>query len=90
MPDNTCISCGRMIPEGRQICLHCGEYDDMQDFGGLPRTNGDRIRSMTDGELAQWIATIERRALFTDSTTSETKWWEWLESEVQPDKTNIR
>lgn len=51
MPDNTCIRCGRIIPEGRQICLHCGEYDDMQTFGGKPKTNADRIRSMTDDEL---------------------------------------
>lgn len=30
--DNTCVCCGRIIPEGRQICLHCGDYDDMQVF----------------------------------------------------------
>ena len=30
--DNTCICCGRIIPEGRHICLLCGEYDDMQTF----------------------------------------------------------
>lgn len=23
MPDNTCIVCGRIIPEGRQICPSC-------------------------------------------------------------------
>lgn len=32
MPDNTCIVCGRIIPEGRHICLACGDYDDMQTF----------------------------------------------------------
>ena len=32
MPDNTCICCGRIIPEGRHICLACGDYDDMQTF----------------------------------------------------------
>lgn len=60
MPDNTCICCGRIIPEGRQICLHCGDYDDQQRFKPdvLPivRTNGDRIRQMTDEELAALIA----------------------------------
>lgn len=32
MADNTCICCGRIIPEGRHICLHCGDYDDQQTF----------------------------------------------------------
>lgn len=32
MHDNTCIRCGRIIPEGRHICLACGDYDDMQTF----------------------------------------------------------
>lgn len=83
MPDNTCVCCGRIIPEGTHICLHCGSYDDQQTFRPCIRTNGDRIRNMTDMELAQWIASMERRALFTDSTTSETTWRKWLESEVQ-------
>lgn len=32
MPDNTCICCGKIIPEGQHICLACGDYDDMQTF----------------------------------------------------------
>lgn len=32
MNDNTCVCCGRIIPEGRHICLSCGDYDDMQRF----------------------------------------------------------
>lgn len=82
MPDNTCIVCGKIIPEGRHICLNCEHGNDMQTFRPRIRTNGDRIRNMTDRELAQWIATMERRVLFTDSTTSEIKWHKWLESEV--------
>lgn len=35
--DNTCVCCGRIIPEGRQICLHCGDYDDMQTFKDAKR-----------------------------------------------------
>lgn len=30
--DNTCVCCGRIIPEGAVLCLHCGDYDDMQTF----------------------------------------------------------
>lgn len=53
MQDNTCVCCGRIIPEGQHICLRCGSYDDMQTFERKkqPVTNGDRIRSMTDEQL---------------------------------------
>ena len=30
--DNFCIECGRIIPEGRSICLHCASENDMQRF----------------------------------------------------------
>lgn len=30
--DNTCICCGRPIPEGRFICLHCEGQNEMQRF----------------------------------------------------------
>lgn len=83
MPDNTCICCGRIIPEGRQICLHCGDYDDMQTFQRKVVTNGDKLRSMTDKELSRWIASMERRALFTNSMTRPEGWQKWLESEVK-------
>lgn len=52
--DNTCICCGRPIPDDMRICLACGDYDDMQTFRKpeqKPKTNGDVIRSMTDEEL---------------------------------------
>lgn len=35
--DNTCICCGRIIPEGAVLCLHCGDYDDMQTFKDAKR-----------------------------------------------------
>lgn len=62
MPDNTCICCGKIIPEGQHICLACGDYDDMQTFRRpeqKPKTNGDVIRSMTDEKLIpvimEWV-----------------------------------
>lgn len=30
--DNICVCCGKIIPEGRHVCLRCGSYDDMQTF----------------------------------------------------------
>lgn len=36
---NTCVCCGREIPEGRQVCMHC-EHDanipvEKKDYSGL-------------------------------------------------------
>lgn len=77
MPDNTCIVCGRIIPEGRHICLACGDYDDMQTFQTKIRTNGDLVRSMTNEQITKLgvqlgiiPAWFEKAALI------------WLESEV--------
>ena len=58
MTDNRCISCGRIIPEGRIICLHCEGSNDMQTFTPKQRTNGDRIRAMTNAELASFLYTV--------------------------------
>lgn len=70
MPDNTCVCCGRIIPEGGHICLACGDYDDQQTFRPSSRayypeppkvTNGDRIRQMTDEELAVLLVKYQVR-----------------------------
>lgn len=42
MPDGTCMVCGRVIPEGRHICLSCEGQNEMQRFcssgsGGAPK-----------------------------------------------------
>ena len=43
MPDGTCMVCGRIIPEGRHICLSCEGQNEMQRFcsssgsGGAPK-----------------------------------------------------
>lgn len=43
MPDGTCMVCGRVIPEGRHICLSCEGQNEMQQFactsgsGGTPK-----------------------------------------------------
>lgn len=85
MADNTCITCGRVIPEGRHICLACGDYDDMQTFE--PRTpkittNADAIRAMSLEQLTVLLLSIEHQALKRGSKTPLRKMHEWLESEV--------
>lgn len=75
MQDNTCVCCGRIIPEGRHICLSCGSYDDMQTFRPSSRayypeppkvTNADRIRQMTDEELREFLNDIADKCSMQD------------------------
>lgn len=63
MADNTCACCGAIIPEGRHICLLCEGENEVQHFHQqIPpvRTNGDRIRAMTDEELAEFFCQISK------------------------------
>lgn len=66
MADKTCKVCGRVIPDGH-ICLSCGDYDDMQRFtAAMPKTNGDRIRAMTDEQLAAIIGRSCMNCIYRD------------------------
>ena len=84
MQDNTCVCCGRIIPEGRHICLSCGSYDDMQTFRpsrNARQTNGDRIRQMNNSDIAHTIGLLMRLDCIT-----ETALFNWLESEYLKEK----
>lgn len=78
MEDNTCICCGRVIPEGRQICLTCGDYDNQQSFKARIRTNGDSVRSMNNHELAELICELAGIGVVGEKAILA-----WLNSEVQ-------
>lgn len=89
MNEPKCIVCGRPIPEGRFICLHCEGQNEMQKFRKKPKTNGDRIRRMTDDELADVLqgqcACCAYR--LTGCTEKECKGGalKWLKQEVSED-----
>ncbi len=101
MQDNTCVCCGRIIPEGRHICLSCGSYDDMQTFRPssrayypeLPKvTNGDLIRQMTDDEIVKSIGLACKRCVYHTARIDECANQdctngnlEWLKQEVSED-----
>lgn len=51
-----CVCCGKIIPEGRQVCFICGTEKPKK------QTNYDRIRNMSVEELAR----------FLESTNSQT------------------
>lgn len=48
-----------------------------------PKTNADRIRSMTDEELANKMSSLESFALTCGGGWSPEKWLEWLKEEVE-------
>ncbi len=47
---NTCVICGREIPEGNQVCVICGKVPSKL------QTNYDRIRNMSVEEMAKLLA----------------------------------
>ena len=67
------------------------EYMNCTEFKAPPRTNADRIRNMTDEEIADFLCDIgecDRRCpakigdcIFSDSTC-RIAWLEWLKEEV--------
>lgn len=68
-------------------CLPCSACIDLgSDLGGwVGLTNADRIRAMSDEELAEWVANT--------SPASDWSWWlngrtwlEWLKSPADPAK----
>ena len=49
------------------------------------QSNADRIREMTDEELAKKISGIEQFALTTDGAWPPEKWLDWLKKEASDD-----
>ena len=73
-------------------CRLCTRFDmcyttqegDKPCFAYEPKklTNGDRIRLMTDEDLAKKISGIEQFALTTDGVWPPEKWFDWLKQEA--------
>lgn len=38
-PDNLCVICGTVIPEGRMICPMCSTKDDVESYAKIIRTD---------------------------------------------------
>lgn len=47
------------------------------------QTNADRIRSMTDDELAQFLVSVETYGYHDQSVSGTLEMFEWLQSEVE-------
>lgn len=46
-------------------------------------TNADRIRSMSDEELAEFLVTVETYGYHDQSVSGTLEMFEWLQSEVE-------
>ncbi len=46
-------------------------------------TNADRIRSLSDKELAKWITSITNDAQSDAMTRCDYQWFEWLKEEIK-------
>ena len=87
---NTCVCCGREIPEGSQYCVICGQKPKQK------QRQIDRIRNMSVKELARFLHKIAKKTEACDDCPinnfcderinrlgcSANMFIEWLESEV--------
>ena len=73
--------CGKCkIQRGRPVCNSCFSYDK---FIPIVITNADRIRSMSDEELADFIEMKQFFALANNGTDGEEYTLKWLQSAVE-------
>lgn len=54
----------------------------MRNAARKPQTNADRIRSMTDEELAKWFDAVTKDVL-GGSTWDKNGWLKWLRAESE-------
>ena len=59
--DNTCICCGEIIPEGRQVCLNCeNKEEDIKRAVELYRTVCERMLTVVVPVLAKAVENIKK------------------------------
>ena len=73
-PDITMFTCAEGKPHEDNTVIDCEHYS--------PMTNADRIRSMTDEELAKWFDTVTKDVL-GGSTWDKNGWLKWLKAESE-------
>lgn len=82
-----CENCGNehievVSKEIGYVCGQCGrntvKMEEMQ-----PKTNADRIRAMSDEELAEFLVTVETHGYHDQSVSGTLEMFDWLQSEVE-------
>lgn len=88
-----CVMCKHNGNDFYDLCCEC-EYPENSDdppakYEPKPMTNADRIRSMSDEELAKWLDLLVNRAKIygenkvwlEDTPRYYTDWLDWLREE---------
>lgn len=63
--------------EFNSCCIECKKIND---YSETPKTNADKVRSLTDGELYRFIRVIEIEALLKGSAIAG-EWLKWLKED---------
>ena len=74
-PDITMFTCAEGKPHEDNTVIDCENY--------APMTNADRIRSMTDDELADFLVTVETYGYHDQSISGTYEMNEWLRAESE-------
>lgn len=74
-PDITMFTCAEGKPHEDNTAIDCENY--------APMTNADRIRSMTDDELADFLVTVETYGYHDQSISGTYEMNEWLRAESE-------
>ena len=73
--------CGKCkIQRKRPVCNSCFSYDK---FIPIAITNADRIRSMNDEELSEFLIHVETLGYTDSSVSGKLEMIEWLQSKVE-------
>ena len=74
-------SCSNCKHDGTTVCTVCCAYQGVPDrWEKKPQTNADRIRAMSDEELAHLLHSAEEH-LFIGNLWDYAQWNEWLKQE---------
>ena len=74
----------KSVTAGRALKLYTEAESKHLFTPSEPITNADRIRAMTDEELAVFLSQVEEH-LFTGNLWSIKTWNEWLKKEAEDD-----
>lgn len=83
-----CLECKNYWTNGKDESCDVRGWDFAQDEcpdfrDKEPKTNGDLIRSMTDMQLAVWLAAMLGVNPFDGAGNDFNKWYEWLTEDAE-------
>lgn len=68
---------------GHKGMPHTSQYSSCDSWKSAKPTNADRIRAMSDEELAAWIAEHPVVAAYDNNNQQHKRWLEWLKQEAK-------